>query len=213
MIMSFIANTQNALLLNMLYKFYENKYNLDIMFKIISGQSKLSLRIIDWFVTNYAKKNDTMYAVSNEYVKDNRFNVNINYKLKLKSYSKKKFDPFCRIYKLSIPYKPGMSIETTLGQLHFFKWAIENDIIGYILKNYAAIEQDMNERSSSSKKNKKIRGSCMEGSASTPTTVAIKGESGAGASAPKTRKKREELSVSAAKSVKRVYVDITIQFI
>ena len=49
-------NTQNDLLLSKLMQFYGKDNNLENMLKIINGESKISLRIVDWFVTNYAKK-------------------------------------------------------------------------------------------------------------------------------------------------------------
>ena len=48
--------TQNEVLLQNLKNFYENKEYLKKMISIINGESKISLRIVDWFVTNYAKK-------------------------------------------------------------------------------------------------------------------------------------------------------------
>jgi hypothetical protein len=48
--------TQNNLLLNNLIQFYKNDDNLTRMLKIITGESRISLRIVDWFATNYAKK-------------------------------------------------------------------------------------------------------------------------------------------------------------
>ena len=84
-------NTQNNLLLNSLLSFYTNQH-LNTIIGIINGESKISLRIIDWFVTNYAKKNYTIYEIEG----NKRFKVYNDYKLKLKAYSKKRFDPFCR---------------------------------------------------------------------------------------------------------------------
>jgi len=37
-------------------------------------------------------------------------------------------------------------IQTTIGQLNFFKWALEMDVIHYIEENYKDIETDMNAR-------------------------------------------------------------------
>ena len=54
--MSQTYNTQNDLLLNNLLEFYKCNNNMDNMLKIINGESRISLRIIDWFATNYAKK-------------------------------------------------------------------------------------------------------------------------------------------------------------
>lgn len=183
--------TQNDLLLKNLMVFYktENNDNLDKMLKIITGESKISLRIVDWFATNYAKKFYTLYTI--DQTVDNiarRFKVYDDYKLKLKAYSKKRFDPFCRWDRISIPYKNGTFIETTIGQLNFFKWALENNVVEFIEDNYDIIEKDMNNRNSTSKRKEII----VDNS--------------------KTRKKREELSISATKSIKKEKVEIVVQF-
>lgn len=182
-------STQNSLLLNNLLQFYdESTNNLDKMLSIINGESNISLRIVDWFATNYAKKYYTVYDIE---ISDNstiRFKVYNDYKLKLKAYSKKRFDPFCRWDRIHVPYKNGQFVQTTLGQLNFFKWAIENKIIDFIQNNYLNIENDMNNRNSTSKKKEKLNDN------------------------RKTRKKREELSLLASKSIKREDVEITIKF-
>lgn len=178
--------TQNSLLLDNLLNYYEKSNLLEKMLSIINGESKISLRIVDWFSTNYAKKNYTVYNLNN----GKRFKVYIDYKLKLRAYSKKRFDPFCRWERIIIPYKDGISIQTTIGQLNFFKWALENEVINYIEDNYETIETDMNSRNSTSRrKNDQLN------------TVSNK-----------TRKKREELSISAAKSIKKENVEIIVQF-
>jgi hypothetical protein len=189
--------TQNDLLLKNLQHFYNTEIdgcydpnnNLDKMLRIITGESKISLRIVDWFATNYAKKYYTLYTI--EQTVDNiarRFKVYDDYKLKLKAYSKKRFDPFCRWDRISIPYTKGKFIETTIGQLNFFKWALENKVIEYIEQHYDTIEKDMNSRNSTSKRKEII----VDNS--------------------KTRKKREELSISATKSIKKEKVEIVVQF-
>ena len=184
--------TQNDLLMTNLMDFYKDETNLTRMLKIITGESKISLRIVDWFATNYAKKYYTLYNVETANGDIRRFNVYVDYKLKLKAYSKKRFDPFCRWERISIPYKDGTSIETTIGQLNFFKWALENKAIDYIDQHYDTIEKDMNNRNSTSKR-KEI------------TINTINDNS-------KTRKKREELSISATKSIKKEKVEIVLRF-
>ena len=79
--MSQTYNTQNDLLLNNLLEFYKCNNNMDNMLKIINGESRISLRIIDWFATNYAKKYYTVYQLQGT---ENRFKVYNDYKLKLK---------------------------------------------------------------------------------------------------------------------------------
>lgn len=196
-------STQNDLLLKNLMEFYEKaeteegdtgtegggketETNFDKMLKIITGESKISLRIIDWFVTNYSKKHYTIFVFEEK--NNRRFKIYDDYKLKLKAYSKKRFDVFCRFQRIELPYK-NCHIETTIGQLNFFKWALENKIIDYIDKNYELIEKDMNCHKSVSKKREIVVGDAC-----------------------KTRKKREELSVSATKSIKKEKVEIVVQF-
>ena len=82
-------NTQNDLLMTNLTDFYNNHENLNKMMRIINGESKISLRIVDWFVTNYAKKYYTIYELPIYKGSDEtmRFKVYNDYKLKLKAYS------------------------------------------------------------------------------------------------------------------------------
>jgi hypothetical protein len=182
--MSLGYTTQNTLLLTNLMEFYNDDAHMKKMLSIVTGESMISLRIVDWFATNYAKKNYTLIDQAG----GKRFKVYFDYKLKLKAYSKKRFDPFCRWDRISMPYKNNTSIETTIGQLNFFKWALENEVVQYIEDNYEQIEADMNARNSTSKK-KEITNDNT-----------------------KTRKKREELSISATKSVKKEEVEIVVSF-
>ena len=183
--MSKLYSTQNDLLMKNIIAFYDKNNNLDKILKIINGESQISLRLIDWFATNYSKKNFTVI----EHIKEEkiiRTKVYVDYKLKLKAYSKKRFDPFCRWERINIPYKNDSYIQTTIGQLNFFRWALEYGIIDFIKKNFKSINQDMNKRNSTSKNRKK--------------------------KAKNTRKKREELSVSASKTVKKEHIEIVVKF-
>lgn len=185
--------TQNDLLMSTLLDFYKDSHNIHIMMNIINGDTKISLRIVDWFVTNYAKKHFTVYELPSPSNPDNnsRFKVYNEYKLKLKAYSKKRFDPFCRWDRIRIPYNNNQSMETTIGQLNFFKWAIENNIIDYIQSHFQEIEQDMNNFNSTAKRR---------------TITEPQNDN------TKTRKKREELSVSACKCIKKETVKIIVKF-
>ena len=189
-------NTQNNLLLTNLMSFYKNPEHLSKMIGVINGvingNTKISLRIVDWFVTNFSKKYYTVYDLNSEQTQKRRFKVYNDYKLKLKAYSKKRFDPFCRWERISIPYNENQTIETTIGQMNFFKWAIENEIMEYITENYTDIENDMNKRNSTSKN---------RSSTEIPETALSK-----------TRKKREELSLSACKCIKKETVKIIVKF-
>jgi hypothetical protein len=212
--------TQNDLLLHNLLKFYEENNNMDYMLRIINGESKISLRIIDWFATNYAKKYYTVYEIPNT---ERRFKVYVDYKLKLKAYSKKRFDPFCRWDRITVPYKDGKYIQTTIGQLNFFKWALENNVIHFIEENYSNIEKDMNNRNSTSK-SKSLSGSSISSASTESTSIDVNDANYdcdnnsvsngvvSGDINNKTRKKREELSISATKSIKKEKVEIVVNF-
>jgi hypothetical protein len=205
--------TQNDLLMTNLMKFYDEDNNLEKMLRIINGESPISLRIIDWFATNYAKKFFTVYDVG----ANRRFKVYVDYKLKLKAYSKRRFDPFCRWDRITIPYSNGTFIQTTIGQLNFFKWALENGVVAYIEAHYSDIEDDMNARNSTSRRNNV--GLMAEGAEEEEEEKEEADSSTSNCnnktnnnSKNKTRKKREELSISATKSIKKETVEIVVSF-
>jgi len=143
--------SQDSVLISRLLEFYSDKRNLDI-FKGVAGSSgsKVSLRLMDWFSTNYSRENRV-------YIND--VDVHADYKNKLGGYRKKAFDPFCRkdrIYLFSdaegaLTYSTTKDSEdcivTTVGQLHFFMWSIQRGVIDYIIDNVADIEKSMAKRS------------------------------------------------------------------
>jgi len=188
-------NTQNQWLLANLLEFYQNQEYLDILKKIVNREfvirdssKKLSIRLVNWFVTNYAKQHFTVYEIPSS---SKRFFVWTNYKSTEDSYSKQMFDPYCRQQRILIPYDKTTQIETTIGQLHFFKWAIINKVIEYIIEHYECIEKDMVTRLNTIKKKYTIQ-----------ETVVNVG---------KTRKKREELSTNALRIMHKEICDKPIK--
>lgn len=137
-------NLSNELLLLSLTEFYTNKDNIDKMLNIINGQSKMSLRLIDWYITNYCKtNNEFIYCEKKKYEKP-FINIYTSYRSQLKAYKKVKFDPFRRRERILFYYNNNNSyICTTIGQLNFFRWAIENDILNHIQKNLDKFESLM----------------------------------------------------------------------
>ena len=177
-------------LLNSLQQYYNEKKNGENLLNVLDSNQKISLRIIDWFVTNYAKKHNVMYCVErlddeNEIVKK-QFIVHMNYKSQLKAYSKKQFDPFCRRDRINFFYDKNNSITTTVGQLNFFRWAIQNNILEYIEENIENIEKDMN--------------------------ISVKHLYNKNKESEKTRRKRQQLSLSATRTVSKHYVSMTVDF-
>ena len=190
---------ENSILLESLQKYYMESRNASKLLEILKeDDNKISLRIIDWFVTNYSKKNNIYYSIfetptkKKTFVCENnkiirQFNTYHAYKSQLKSFSKKKFDPFCRRDRIIFDCN-GNEIETTVGQLNFFKWAIDNLIIDYIKNNYGEIEDDMNVCYNSVKIQKKEKKEKNE------------------------RKRRQELSKSASRGLNSNKMKVVLDF-
>jgi hypothetical protein len=180
------------LLMESLTKFFFESNNIEKMLPIVQGSSKISLRILDWFVTNYCKKNNVVIDSIKE-MGSKKMIVHLDYKSQLKAYSKKQFDPFCRRERISFHYCKNNELITTVGQLNFFRWIIENNIIDYINENLDLIEKDMNSSIRSVYKDKEYTNDSES-------------------SDQKKRRKRHELSLSATRSVSKHNVTITIDF-
>ena len=153
-------NSRYIVLMNKIKNFYNDKNNLQLLISIINGESYLSLRVIDYFVTNYASEKEIIYETEINNKKE-KFMVYYSYKSQLKAYSKKQFDPFCRRERILffIDKYDGITndpIRTTVGQLNFFRWAIKNNILDYIYKNYESIENEMNKFSKKGKKKEPV---------------------------------------------------------
>jgi hypothetical protein len=165
--------SQEQWVLYRLEKFYADPSNFNRVKNIIDGKSKISLRLIDWFVTNYSKKYNVTYVTKTQ----KHMIVYLSYKSHLKAYSKKMFDPFCRWKRIKFH-----DMETTVGQLNFFEWAITDEVLKYLEDHQEEVHKDMEIRLQESKKKEEQP------------------------------KKRHELSNSATKSMKHHDTRVTISF-
>ena len=123
---------KSDILLSSIDTFYEVPENRKILSQILNKSCGISLRNLEWFITNYSKKTNLSYKTGD----GKMFSVHCAYKSSLDGYSKKLFDPFCRSSKISYTI-PGTSdeIHTTVAQLNFIRWCIKNNIINYIKEN------------------------------------------------------------------------------
>ena len=128
--------SKTDILLTSINNFYKQEESRTKLLTILNKTSGISLRNLEWFITNYAKKNNTTFKTSDGKL----FTVHCAYKSSLDGYSKKLFDPFCRSEKFVYTI-PGTSqeIHTTLAQLNFIKWCIKNNIIDYIIDNRTSL--------------------------------------------------------------------------
>ena len=167
-----------------LQDFYNQPGRVETIMPFLTGAAPVSLRVVEWFVTNYSKKFNVAYTLE-----DRQFIVYFQYKRELKAYSKRLFDPFCRRERIRFVVHDAPPIEeTTVGQLNFFRWAIENGVLAYILEHAAAIETDMNR-------------SFREHYSKAPESKT-----------PTGRRKRKEMSASAVKSVNQLHGPVTVSF-
>lgn len=130
---------KQELIIASLQRFYSGRDDLNEIVELLKGTSEVSLRLIDWFVTNFSKAHSTSYILHGQ-----EFVVYMNYKNQLKAYSKKLFDPFCRRERISFQIPGHEAFLTTVGKLNFFRWAIEKGILDYIKGHQPEIEKEMN---------------------------------------------------------------------
>ena len=175
-----MVNSKDKLLMEDISKFY-NLENITKIIPITKGESELSLRVLDWFVTNYCKNKNIILNKNGKY-----YNIYLDYKSQLKAFSKKQFDPFCRRERIVFYYNKKQYITTTVGQLNFFKWAIENNILDYVNNNLKFIEENMNHSSAIIKKTKKLRN--------------------------KNKEYIEDFKILGSKKINKNNIDITISF-
>lgn len=221
-----ITSSKQDLLMYSLTDFFRNPGNLEKMLPIIYGESSISLRILDWFVTNYSKKNNIVIDQVLSTGRNKKFIVYLDYKSQLKAYSKKQFDPFCRRERILFLDNRNNAIETTVGQLNFFRWSIENRIIDYVQEHLQEIENDMNDSIRNLyKKNKNLPSGQLgaanavhhhanhgnQENAASASAVAAAAENNENA-AEKKRRKRKELSISATKTVNKHDIKIVVKF-
>ena len=125
------AIKREEVLMRKLIEFYSFSTNLEQLLPVLLKKSRISLRILDWFTTNYSREYNVTYRILH-LSKVKQFSVYDSYKSQLKAYHKRLFDPFCRGRRIYFEYYNGCEIETTVGQLNFFKWAIQNKVLDYV---------------------------------------------------------------------------------
>ena len=141
------------LVISSLQRFYSNHPEIEKVLTYLNGDAALSLRIIDWFVTKYSRKNFVRYPLNGQ-----DFLVYLSYKGQLKAYSKQYFDPNCRRERIMFRIPGHAEIMTTIGKLNFFRWALESKILDYIETHEDEIRTGYNsflkENTQTQKKNK-----------------------------------------------------------
>jgi hypothetical protein len=185
---------KQELIIASLQRFYSGRDDLNEIVELLKGTSDVSLRLIDWFVTNFSKAHSTSYILNGQ-----EFVVYMNYKNQLKAYSKKLFDPFCRRERISFQIPGHEAFLTTVGKLNFFRWAIEKGILNYIKGHQTDIEKEMNSAMREQTKQRDTRDS------TTTTTTATTATS-------QTRKRNVKTDTAAIKLLQKHECAIEMRF-
>lgn len=118
-----------------------------IVCRLNHEQGDISIRLLDWLVTTYARDHPIVYQVDGR-----AFSMHRDYRTALRAaFSKISFDPFRRRVSEEIwftgtevvPRETPGAERTTLGQLAFFRWAITRGVYAYTLANRVHLEEAM----------------------------------------------------------------------
>lgn len=202
---------KQELIVSSLQKFYATRNDIKEILPILQGTSPLSLRLVDWFVTNYAKKHNTGYILEGQ-----EFLVYTNYKSQLKAYSKKLFDPFCRRERIMFQVPGEEPFITTVGKLNFFRWAIEKGVLTYLSLHSQVIEADMNKAMKEQNRSRNNTASSHSSSGSSNTVISqitvSTMSSGSTSSTRSTRRRTPEKEPIAAKLMQKHNYEIELRF-
>ena len=222
--MSHSITSRKDLLMSSLQTFFDNPEHIIDIISVINNNRKISLRVIDWFVTNYSKKNNVTYVINkntNKLVLEQgaydpvycqEFVVYDNYKLQLKAYSKGQFDPFCRRSRLDFHYDKG----EILKYIENNKLSMP-DIVNYLEENsggyITTTSGQLNFFRWIIKKNiiNYITANITE-IENDMNTCYKKHYNKKSKKSKNTRKKRHELSISASKSLSKSNVKVILTF-
>jgi len=116
--------SKSDVLLESLTRFFTEPRHAEQLGDVLCHRKGISLRNLEWFVTNYSKNRHVSYTAPNGKI----FTVHVAYKSSLDGYSKKLFDPFCRTERIEF-----QGLTTTVAQLNFIRWCITNGIIEYLI--------------------------------------------------------------------------------
>jgi hypothetical protein len=168
-------NCKPELIIASLQRFYATNTNIAKVIPYLTGDAEISLRIIDWFVTKFSRKNFTSYDLNGQ-----RFVVYKSYKGQLDAYNKQYFDTNCRRERIQFSIQGYDPFITTIGKLNFFRWALESNLIDYMEEHKDELKTGYNQFLKETTQNqKKMRqqesASSTSTTASTASTTSSKG--------------------------------------
>lgn len=125
---------RNSSLENSLQQFFQEESHLQQFLCIVERKNNLTLRKLERFITKDARQHNFMFKRKDGKI----FRLYSEYRRQQNAFTKRLFDPFCR-YDRVVLHGPNVQpkfkdgYESTLGQLNFFRWAIHNEVLPYII--------------------------------------------------------------------------------
>ena len=123
----------------------------EVLKPLLTQESPVSLRSLDWMVTNFSKQHNIVCSSS---VPGHMTNVHHAYRATLGFWKRKLFDPFRRRSRIHVKIGSD-TFETTLGQANFALWCYRTGILAYVLGHIDLIEADMNSVSQKQKRERR----------------------------------------------------------
>lgn len=219
------------LVISSLQRFYSSHPEIEKVLTYLNGEAPLSLRIIDWFVTKYSRKNFVRYPLNGQ-----DFLVYLSYKGQLKAYSKQYFDPNCRRERIMFKIPNQEQFMTTIGKLNFFRWALESKILEYIeaheeeirtgynsylkdttqtqkrVKNETASSTDSNVSSESVQSNITVSTQVSQGTQGTQASQTTQSTQGSNSTTRTTRRRRTKQTPSSLNKLQVYKIPIELSF-
>lgn len=163
--------------------FFSKPEHMGKLLPFLHGTSKISLRMVEWFVFVYCMKQTVDWFIGDEY-----FNVYLDYQAEMGDNKKQRFDPMGRKWRketrklkngettvvnvyhgINFYYTDDDYVVTSVAQLNFFRWFIGKGILDYMLEHYDKLSVAMNKYNKDAKVNK------TKGIKPSATKTAIKG--------------------------------------
>lgn len=144
-----LSRSDEVLLDSVLGWYNDQSSRVDSFLAIVERKNGMSLRVIDWLVTNFSKTTSVVLEI-NGVPRD----LYRDYQKNLSAYNKRNMDPFARRNKITIMVFGDKARKSTVGQLNFFRWFITNDVGSFLQKNKRAVENDMKVAESRSRESK-----------------------------------------------------------
>lgn len=139
------------------YEWYNPENVQNVLLPVVTATWKISLRLLDWLVTNYTKRFPT-WIVNLKQPNSNAFNVNNEYLRMRAQWTRILFDPFRRQsrYDNTIYFTiNGLNYKSTVAQLNFIKWVVKTRVYDYAYRDKLVIRKHMKnaiERNKASRK-------------------------------------------------------------